>query len=476
MFQKRATAMGKTLMVLDAAKVGGGHRRVIFGAGLGIFLDGFDLSIIAVALILLVPEWQLSSLQTGLIGSATLAGAALGGVVGGRVADVFGRKLLYLIDIVTFLVAAILCGLSWNVMSLVIFRFLLGIGVGMDYPISASYIAEFMPRADRGIWLSWAFTLWTLGAIASAVVGLLLVGTGVGAWRWMFLSGAVPATIVIWLRRNLPESPRWYLSRGMDEEAEAVVATVSGSYTVSQVYKPTHSNGEAGVPLVKVLTMLAQRQMLSRLILVVCPWMLSDISVYGLAVYLPMLLGDFGIHSHVSQVAWNIGIDIVGLYGVIALALSTRRIGRIVPQKIGFMLMTIFLGALGVSSVYGNPSLFVLVSSVFGYVFFSNFGPATTTWFLLVELFATNVRAFVHGIATALSRVAAALTVFVLPSLHAAIGNAWLMIVLSATTIAGFLITALLGRGCEPGTRSLEDVSVLLDTGKVITEGLERAS
>lgn len=445
--------------ILDLVRVGPVHRKVLFAAGLGIFLDGFDLSIIAVALILLVPELHLTSLQTGLIGSATLAGAALGGVIGGRVADLLGRKLLYLIDIATFVIAAIFCGLSWSVESLVFFRFLLGIGVGMDYPISASYIAEFMPKADRGTGLSWSFTLWTMGAICSAVVGLALLNAGSDAWRWMFLSGAVPGIVVIWLRRNLPESPRWYLSQGRYVEAEIVVASLADSTDDNLQNKFSGDGCEPRVPLKQRLTSLARWEMVSRLVLVVVPWMLSDISGYGMAVYLPILLGDFGVRSHASQVMWNIGFDLVGLLGVIALAMSTRRIGRLAPQNMGFALMAICLGLLGIASFGGDPSLLILVSSIFGFMFFSNFGPGTTTWFLPVELFPTNVRAFVHGLATACSRVTAAVAVFILPSLHAEIGNAWLMIVLAFTAIAGLLITLVFGRGCEPGTKSLEDLT-----------------
>ena len=100
--------------LFDDLKINKQHRRIVLAAGLGIFLDGYDLSIIAVALLLLKPDWHLSAVATGLLGAATLAGAALGGLVGGRIADLFGRKVLYLIDVAAFFMAALLSGVAWD--------------------------------------------------------------------------------------------------------------------------------------------------------------------------------------------------------------------------------------------------------------------------------------------------------------------------------------------------------------------------
>ena len=444
--------------LFDDLKINKSHRRIVLAAGLGIFLDGYDLSIIAVALLLLKPDWHLSAVVTGLLGAATLAGAALGGLIGGRIADLFGRKVLYLIDIAAFLIAALLSGIAWDVTSLIIFRVLLGIGVGMDYPLSSSYIAEFMPKAQRGSGLSWAFGLFMVGTTSSAVVGLALLQTGPDAWRWMFISGAVPALAVLWLRRNLPETPRWYIAHNRPEVAIQVLQSMSPNVDAQSLREALQRQAPEPVQMRAWATLFAP-QWLGRTLLVVIPWMMVDVSAYGLIVYLPILLEGFGIHSHTDALLWNVLFDLIALCGIASLALGTRRIGRVFPQLAGFALNAFFLGVLGLVALYMQPPIWLLIVTIFGYTFFNNFGPATTTWLLPVEIFPTDLRASAHGLATACSRVAAATSVFLLPSVHAAVGNGWLMLILAATALVGLLVTLLLGRDVEPGIRSLEEIS-----------------
>ncbi|EGQ60808.1 major facilitator family transporter, partial [Acidithiobacillus sp. GGI-221] len=349
--------------LLDDLKINKQHRRIVLAAGLGIFLDGYDLSIIAVALLLLKPDWHLSAVATGLLGAATLAGAALGGLVGGRIADLLGRKVLYLIDVAAFFMAALLSGVAWDVSSLIIFRFFLGVGVGMDYPLSSSYIAEFMPKAQRGAGLSWAFTLWMIGAVVSAVVGLVLLQAGPNAWRWMFISGAFPALAVLWLRRNLPETPRWYIAHNRPEEAIQVLQSMSPEVDAQSLREALQRQAPELVQIRAWATLFAP-QWLRRTLLVVIPWMMVDISVYGLIVYLPILLEGFGIHSHTDALVWNVLFDLIALCGIASLALSTRRIGRVFPQIAGFALNAFFLGVLGLVALYMHPPIWLLIVTI----------------------------------------------------------------------------------------------------------------
>ncbi|MFA7655180.1 MFS transporter [Acidithiobacillus thiooxidans] len=442
----------------DNLKINSQHRRIVMAAGLGIFLDGYDLSIIAVALLLLKPQWHLGAVQTGLLGAATLAGAALGGLIGGRIADRYGRKILYLIDVATFFIAAILSGFAWDVSSLIVLRFILGIGVGMDYPLSSSYIAEFMPKMQRGSGLSWAFTLWMIGAAVSAVIGLLLLQTGPEAWRWMFISGALPALAVLWLRRNLPETPRWYMAHNRPQDALRVLRQISPEADSQALHAAIAAQKQDEQPI-RAWATLFQPAWMRRTLLILIPWMMMDISGYGLIIYLPTLLGSFGVHSHTAALLWNVIFDLVALGGIALLALTTRKIGRLLPQNIGFALDVLFLGTLGLVALVAQPPLWLLAITLFGYTFFNNFGPGSTTWFLPVELFPTDLRASAHGLATACSRVAAATSVFLLPSVHAAVGDGWLMLILAFTALIGLIVTMILGRNLEPGNRSLEEIS-----------------
>ena len=227
--------MSRILQRMDQARMTGLHRRLAWAAGLGIFLDGYDLVIIGVALVQLHSLWHLASNQIGWLGSAALAGSFVGALAGGRIADRLGRKAIYLIDLATFFVAAMLCGLSWNIASLVIFRFLLGVGIGADYPLSATYMAEFIPSRKRGAVITWAFGLWMVGAIIAGLVGYVFLYDPANGWRWMFILGALPALLVVYLRGTLPESPRWYLRHNRPEAAAAVVARLDPTITPAQM-------------------------------------------------------------------------------------------------------------------------------------------------------------------------------------------------------------------------------------------------
>lgn len=146
--------------VLDQQSITRKHRRILWASGLGIFLDGYDLSIMAVALILLKQQWHLTPSELGALGTAALVGALVGGLFGGPIADRWGRKTIYLIDIAAFFFAALLSGFAWDAVSLVVLRFFLGLGVGADYPLSSTYMAEFLPKKSRGAAMTWIFGLW----------------------------------------------------------------------------------------------------------------------------------------------------------------------------------------------------------------------------------------------------------------------------------------------------------------------------
>ena len=139
----------------------------------GVALDGFDLFIMGVALPLLLDQFRgYPAWITGLIASAAIVGAIFGALFGGLLTDHFGRKRLYTWDLVGFVVFAVLSAFSWSVWALIFFRFMLGIAVGADYPIAASFSAEYLPSKVRGRWLVAGFSFQAIGIVTD--VGLFL--------------------------------------------------------------------------------------------------------------------------------------------------------------------------------------------------------------------------------------------------------------------------------------------------------------
>jgi MFS transporter, PHS family, inorganic phosphate transporter len=197
---------------LDEASLSRFHLRAVLVSGMGFFTDAYDLFVIGIASTLIAKEWHLSSGQLALLNSTMLAAAFLGAMVFGRFADLAGRKRVYWLVAVIMVVAALGSALSPSFWVLIAFRFLLGFGVGGDYPVSAVLMSEYANRKDRGKLVGMVFSTQALGLIVGPLVALALLVAGASndvAWRTMLALGAVPAAAVVYLRRKMPESPRY---------------------------------------------------------------------------------------------------------------------------------------------------------------------------------------------------------------------------------------------------------------------------
>lgn len=204
------TAVGATQVATNAP----GLKKITFLAAAGAFLDGYDLLIINAALLLIIPEFDLTGRETGLLTSLPFLAMAIGALVAGRVCDLVGRRRVYMIDVILFFVFSILQALSQEVWQLFIMRFLIGFAIGMDMPTGGSMLAEFAPKDRLGRLTGMMQSMWVFGGLVAAAVGLLLYETaGPSAWRWMFASAALPAIIIAVLRHSLPETPRWLANR-----------------------------------------------------------------------------------------------------------------------------------------------------------------------------------------------------------------------------------------------------------------------
>src|SRR6266550_5424548 len=203
---------GDLVEALDEASLSRFHLRAVLVSGMGFFTDAYDLFVIGIASTLIAKEWHLSSGHLALLNSTMLAAAFLGAMVFGRFADLAGRKRVYWLVAVIMVVAALGSALSPSFWVLIAFRFLLGFGVGGDYPVSAVLMSEYANRKDRGKLVGMVFGTQALGLIVGPLAALALLGAGTSddlAWRILLGLGAVPAAAVIYLRRKMPESPRY---------------------------------------------------------------------------------------------------------------------------------------------------------------------------------------------------------------------------------------------------------------------------
>lgn len=424
------------------------HLRAMVTAGMGFFTDAYDLFVIGIALVLINQVWHPASYLLGLVGSTSLLAAFLGAFVFGRLADLYGRKKVYGLEASLMAAAAVASALSPNILWLIGFRFILGLGIGGDYPVSAVIMSEYANTKDRGKLVSMVFSMQALGLMAGPVVALTLLGAGASAdlaWRLMLGLGALPAVAVIYFRRRMPESPR-FLSRvkGQSEKAARQLASFSKETVVvaGADDKPVRASW---------------RPYLLTLVGTAGTWFAFDYAYYGNTISTPLILKLVAPHaSLITSIAWTLIIFAVAAAPGYVLAFSTiDRIGHKRLQLIGFAVMgATFLGIAIIPGVTGLALPFLLLYGVS--YFFAEFGPNTTTFVLSAELFPVNLRTTGHGLSAGIAKVGAFIGVFLFPVLIKAMGLRGTLLVTFVFAVAGFFLTFLLP---EPAGMSLEEAS-----------------
>src|SRR5438067_1510396 len=457
------------LAELDNSALSGFHLKALLTSGMGFFTDAYDLFIIGVALAILKPLWHLNSLEVSLLGSTSLIAAAFGAFIFGRLADHVGRRAIYGHTLIVLAIGAVASALAPNILWLLIFRFILGLGIGGDYPLSATLMSEYANRRDRGKLITMVFSMQGLGLILGPLVAIVLLLSGINhdlAWRIMLALGAVPALATFYLRRQIAETPRFALSMQGDLAAAA--------RTVNMVTK-SQKNGQNGhehltraahgaliqeTPRAKRswLYLLLTPRYLRWLIGTAGTWFLLDIAYYGTTISSPLVLNALNSHSNlITNMVYTLLIFVVAaLPGYIIAALTIDRLGRKWIQWFGFGMMALAYALIAVAPALSTMTIpFLLVYGVS--YFFTEFGPNVTTFVYPAEVFPVMVRTTAHGIAAALGKVGAFIGAFAFPYLLTAYHLQGAMAFAAVISLAGLVLTLLTLP--EPNQRSLEEIS-----------------
>ena len=439
---------------LDEAAIGRFHLRAVLVSGMGFFTDAYDLFVIGIAASLIKHQWHLSSGRLALLNATMLGAAFLGALVFGRIADLAGRKRVYWLVAAVMVTAAIGSALAPSFWVLIGFRFVLGFGVGGDYPVSAVLMTEYANRKDRGRLVGLVFSAQALGLIVGPLVALALLGGGVSqgiTWRVLLGLGAVPAAAVIWLRRTMPESPRYQAqvaARGT--EAQAQLAAFTGGAVQGIV-------AGAARPMIGLRTFLASRRFLILLAGTAGCWFLLDYAYYGNTISTPQIISLISPHSTATTtIAIQLAIFAVAAVPGYVLAIARMdRIGHRRLQLAGFAMMAACFAL--IAAVPGMTTTVAPFLIVYGIsYFFTEFGPNVTTFVLPGELFPVSVRATGHGIAAGVGKLGAFIGVFVFPVLQTSLGLRGTLLLTAGVSVLGALLTLVLP---EPAGRSLEEIS-----------------
>lgn len=440
---------------LDESAVTPRQKRMWALAACGIGLDGYDLFVMSAALPLIKNDFGINSAaMAGLLAGAAVLGAVPGAFISGILADRFGRRTILRLDVYAFAVSAVLCAIAWNPIALVVFRFMQGFAVGAEYPISASIVTETMPRKSRGRWVTGAFSFQAVGMVLAATVStLILLGMqSDGAWRWMLLSSAVPAFLLGYLRRGVPESPRWLARKDRIDEALTSMGWLLGPKAVADVETKVAAASEVGgrEPREGRTRELFGRSMRSRTALTAIPWFIMDIGLYGIGLFTPILLAGIFVSGHANSsfisddleaTASSAATDIFLVIGFLLNILWVERLGRIRLQVIGFVGCAI--GMMVVAFSHDGKSLGLVLIGFTLFNLFVNLGPNATTYLLPAEVFPTRLRSTGHGFAAACGKTGAAIGTFFLPVAVASFGLNKTMLTIGILLAAGAIITLL---------------------------------
>jgi putative MFS transporter len=425
-------------------------------AMLGMLLDGYDLSIMAVVLLPLHSAWHLHATETGLLMAMALLGSLLGGLAGGVFTDRFGRRKLLFPNIFLYVIGALVSAFSPDVSILFLGRFLTGLAIGLDYPLVATIVAEYSQPANRGNRFARVNLAWYVGALLSTGVGWALLFTGAASWRWMLGSAAAPALALLWLRRGLPESPRWLARNGHPSAARAALARLYPEYTSAELgTQLTAFQGHR-----QPWRVLLHRVWLRRLVLSIFPWFCLDVVGLGIGLYFPMVLRSNGLAgSDGAAAAINAGFVLISALGIIYILSRLDRWGRIPLQSAGFALMSLGLGLFALCSwngwiagIYAGAAVYSLGVGI---------GPSVTVFALAVEIFPTELRASAAGLATGISRLGAFISAVLFPVLEKSWGIPLVLVVMAIVALLGMLVTLIYG--VESRQKSLEDLERVHD-------------
>jgi MFS family permease len=282
---------------LDDAPMTPAHYLYWLLASGGTLLDGFSVVSLGIALPLLKRDFAITPAMLGFLGSALVLGAVLGAAVGGMAADRIGRKRAFLADMAILAVGSALCVIAQGPWLVLVGQFALGIGVGIDFPTSGSYVSEITPKAARSRMTVATIALQSVGMVAAALVGIAVLRLHPAATDWRILLGAggVLAVLYIVARLSLPESPRWLAEKGRLAEAAAVLSMLTGvAVSVARMETAVETGALAAAPAEKrstLPTLFAPRYR-TRTLLVSLPWLMMDVATYGVGLFTPVILGS----------------------------------------------------------------------------------------------------------------------------------------------------------------------------------------
>jgi len=407
---------------LDRLPWSGRHTVILLALGAGWLFDSFEVQLFSSAVGPLGDHFGASVTARDAVLALWLVGILLGALLGGPLTDRFGRRRLFVATLIWYAGFTVLTGLAPTLDVVYLLRFAAALGVGAEYAIVTTAIAEFMPARVRGRANAAVMNFWPAGAILAALLAYLLLDVAaLGAavsWRYMFVLGGLLALVVLVFRRRIPESPRWLASRGRHSEADAVVSRLEAAGGQRSEREQVPTIERAPLPLRAALGELLRRYP-GRLALGALLDLAEAFGYYGLFALLSVVVLP-QVHISQRQIPFFYIVGNVGaLAGGLAMSLVIDRVGRRATVIASYSAAAAGVGLLAAATATGSSGwvtgAFVVASAA-----------ATAAWTsaypTFTELFPTHLRGAGVGASVAAGRVGAIVGPLLLPSVATSLG------------------------------------------------------
>jgi putative MFS transporter len=432
---------------LDRLPISSFHRRILWLIGIGMFFDGFDIYVAGAVLGGTLKSGFSTMHQNAEFVSVTFLGMMLGAFFTGFLGDRYGRRFTYQANLAIFGLASIAAAFAPSMLVLILLRFVMGVGLGAENVVGYATMTEFVPPQARGKWLGIVSVFVVSGLPITGLLGTLLIPRF--GWRIMFVLGGLGAMVVWYLRKALPESPRWLESVGRTEEADAILRAIESEVSLQHAPIPdpvpapptNHSRG---------LGSLLSPVLLPRMIVGAITLIVVNTLIFGFVTWLPTFFVQEGL-SIASSLSYSLIISLGAPLGTALGAFTVDSWGR-KPTIIGASLLTIVIGS--VYPFVKDPTVLLIVGFLLMIPIYVLVGVLFAIY--IPELFPTEVRMRAAGICNTFGRGATILTPFIVVALFRSY---------RVKGVLGFLIALLIVQifvvlrfGVEPKKRRLEEI------------------
>ena len=397
---------------LDRLPFSAQHRRLLVGSGAGWALDAMDVGLVSFVMAALAVQWDLGPTTLSWIASIGFIGMAIGASLGGLMADRIGRRQVFALTLLVYGLATGAAALSLSVASLLVFRFLVGLGLGAELPVASTLVSEFAPARIRGRVVVALESFWAVGWVLAALIGYFVIPLSDDGWRWALALGAVPAVYSVVVRFGLPESVRFLEHRGRHAEAEAAVRRFEDSAGVApppgaSTDAPPRvvADGPAARPAA-----LWQRDLRTSTASLWTVWFAVNFAYYGAFIWIPSLLVASGMDL-VRSFGFTLVITLAQLPGYAVAAVLVELWGR--RPTLSLFLLGSAVAAVFFGTADSEQSI-LLAGMVLS---FFNLGAWGALYAISPEVYPTALRGTGTGAAAGFGRIASVLAPLSVPFL-----------------------------------------------------------